>query len=543
MENIQNIQNIKKQIAEEFVKCAKDPQYFIENFCYIQSKNMGKVKFKLYPFQKELLTSLFLDKYIITNKSRQLGVTTLVALFSLWYILFNENKKVLCLSKSEDAAKNILTMIKYSLENLPNWLKMETTTYNELSISLLNESSVKVKSGASSSGRSESSNILILDEAAFIPNTEELFASTHPSLSIDGKCFVVSTPKGLGNWFHKMFTEGESGTGMFKATFRLPWTMNPDLNEKWRQDQTLLLGPKLAEQECDAEFLASGESVFDLRAITTLEQVNVLEPIEKKLKDNSLWIWNYPQYDRKYLISADVARGDSSDFSTFHILDMANVEQVAEFKLKIDTADFANLLVNMGQEYNHALLVIENTGIGWSVIQDVIKLNYRNLYYSQKGGSQNTTLDSYLSKEYSNNLIPGFTTSLKTRPLVINKLSEYINTNDCIIKSIRLINELKTMIFKNGKAQASNGFNDDLVMALGIALYLRDTTLQYKNMGLDLQRKTLDNFKTASTPINLNKHYTNTNIAQSYSRYRDVFKVRTGDGLEEDFSNIFLRHN
>ena len=84
------------------------------------------------------------------------------------------------------------------------------------------------------------------------------------------------------------------------------------------------------------------------------------------------------------MVIADVARGDGKDYSAFHVLDVDNLEQVAEYKGKLDTKTYGNLLVSISTEYNDALLVIENANIGWAVIQQVIDRGYPNLYYTYK---------------------------------------------------------------------------------------------------------------------------------------------------------------
>ena len=73
--------------------------------------------------------------------------------------------------------------------------------------------------------------------------------------------------------------------------------------------------------------------------------------------------------------------------------------------------------------------------------------------------------------------IAGFTTSMKTRPLIIAKMEEFIRNKLITINSLRLFHELKTFIWYNGKPQAMKGYNDDLVMALAIACWVRDTAL------------------------------------------------------------------
>jgi hypothetical protein len=92
--------------------------------------------------------------------------------------------------------------------------------------------------------------------------------------------------------------------------------------------------------------------------------------------------------------------------------------------------------------------------------------------------------------------------SLRTRPLVINKFREYVGDRSVIIQSKRLLEEMKVFIWKNGRAEAQSGYNDDLVMSFSIGMYIRDTALKYKSQGLDLARAALNNITSVKPTYN-----------------------------------------
>jgi len=143
-------------------------------------------------------------------------------------------------------------------------------------------------------------------------------------------------------------------------------------------------------------------------------------------------------------------------------------------------------------------LVVENANIGWSTIDAIIERGYRNLYYSPK--SDSPTSDSYFDR-YGDitKMTPGFTMSLKSRPLVINKGREYFGDHSVILRSKRLIEEMKVFVWKNGRAEAQSGYNDDLVMSYSIAMYLRDTALKNKAQGVELAKATINNISRPSS--------------------------------------------
>jgi hypothetical protein len=253
------------------------------------------------------------------------------------------------------------------------------------------------------------------------------------------------------------------------------------------------------------------------------------EPIERRGGDHNLWIWEPVDYSRSYMVVADVARGDGKDFSTFHIMDIENNSQVGEYKGQLGTKEFGYLLVGIASEYNQALLIIENASIGWSTIQTVIDRGYANLYYSPKGGS--TSADSYFDQyDYNSNMVAGFSMNSRTRPLVVGKFQEYVNEKAVIIRSKRLIEEMKVFIWKNGKAEAQHGYNDDLVMAFGIAMYIRDTALKFRQQGLDLTRNALNNI-SVTRPTHQGV-YLPSHVANPY-------EIDNGKGGKEDISWIY----
>ena len=253
---------------------------------------------------------------------------------------------------------------------------------------------------------------------------------------------------------------------------------------------SLYIADGIVSHNCD--YLSSGDTVIEPELLTFYEETFIQDPIEKRGVDNNLWIWEGVDYQKSYMIIADVSRGDSTDYSTFHIFDIESCTQVGEYKGKISPKEFGNVLVGVATEYNDALLVIENANIGWSTIEQVLSRDYKNLYYSSR--SETETVESYMAKFEREKLVPGFTMSLKTRPLVIAKLTEYIREKSVTIKSKRTLAELRVFVWKNGKPQAQVGYNDDLVMPLAVALYVRDGAVRMRQQGMDLTRAQMNTF-------------------------------------------------
>lgn len=513
---------LKKIIRQEYIKCAQDPIHFFKKYCFIQHPQRGKILFNLYPFQSKVLSLLNDNPYNIILKSRQLGISTLSAGYALWLMLFHENKNVLALATTQATARNLVTKVKFMYEYLPSWLKIDSIENNKLSLHLKNGSKVQAKSSSSDAARSEAVSLLIIDEAAFIENVAETWASAQQTLATGGGAIVLSTPYGTGNWFHQMWVRAEAGENDF-LPIRLPWDVHPERDAKWRDKQDELLGdPRLAAQECDCDFSTSGDTVFYPEVIEYFEKTYATDPLEKRGADSNLWIWEPADYSRDYMVLADVARGDGKDFSTFHVIDIENNTQVAEYKGQISTKDFGHLLVGIATEYNEALLVIENASVGWSTLQTVIERNYPNLYYTPKGEVATSYFDKYMD---TSRMTAGFTMSTKTRPMVIAKLSEYFHEKAVTIQSKRLIEEMKVFVWRNGKAEAQQGYNDDLVMAFGMGMYVRDTALMFRQRGVDLAKASLNNMSINRTQYK--GSYTSPNQAQN------PYKIQTDHGGED----------
>ena len=125
--------DLKQLIRTEYVKCAKDPVYFMKKYCLIQHPERGKIPFKLFPYQEELTRDMEENDRVVILKSRQLGISTLSAGYSLWTMLFKSDKNILVVAIDQNTSKNLVTKVSVMFENLPSWLQLKTTEKNKLS--------------------------------------------------------------------------------------------------------------------------------------------------------------------------------------------------------------------------------------------------------------------------------------------------------------------------------------------------------------------------------------------------------------------------
>jgi hypothetical protein len=251
----------------------------------------------------------------------------------------------------------------------------------------------------------------------------------------------------------------------------------------------------IVSHNCD--FVSSGDTVIDPQLLMWYKQTWAIDPIEKTGFDGNLWRWEHPDYTRNYMVAADVARGDSNDYSTAQVIDLDNCSQVAEYKGKMNTKDFGNFLVSLATEYNNALLVVENSNVGWAAIQQVINRGYGNLFY-MSNDLKYIDIERQMSNKYyreERKMVAGFSVTQRTRPLIISALDTYIREKEILLRSTRIIDELFTFIWYNGRAEAMKGYNDDLTMALAIGLWVRNTALRLRSEGIDLTKSMIDSAK------------------------------------------------
>ena len=83
------------------------------------------------------------------------------------------------------------------------------------------------------------------------------------TLSTGGQCIELSTPNGVGNWFHRTWMDTEDGLNDFNF-IKLHWTVHPDREQEWRNEQDKLLGIfVVALKNVIVTLSTSGQSVVD----------------------------------------------------------------------------------------------------------------------------------------------------------------------------------------------------------------------------------------------------------------------------------------
>jgi hypothetical protein len=394
--------------------------------------------------------------------------------------LFQREKNILVIATRLEVAKNFIKKVNGMYDNLPKWLvmpqiKARSVRYLEFS----NGSKVQAVPTGTDAGRSEALSLLIIDEAAHVDGIDELWLGLWPTLSTGGNAILISSPSGVGTLFHKIWVgakEGEDGEGNPNPgkgnnnfyRIELPWTVHPERDQEWYEAQRAEILPAKGErgvaQELLCSFAASGENFLSADVIEDMEK-QIKIPLATYGDRGDVWIWKYAEPNHKYIISADVSRGDADDYSTIHVIDTNADEVVCEYQGKCPPERLAELMMDLGFKYNQALLCPELNSFGLIVATDIKKAQYPNIYYERIHRSN--AYMSYTTADIVNDL-PGFTTGPKNRDEILAKLETVIRTRRIKVYSSRTVEEFKTFVWKNNKAQAMKSYNDDLIMALAI---------------------------------------------------------------------------
>lgn len=475
----------KASVKEEIIRCGTDPVYFINKYVKIRHPTRGLIPFKTFLYQDRTLEFFLKKRFNVILKSRQMGFTEITSAFITWLMLFHPNQSVLCLATKSETAKQVVRRVRTALKGLPKWLLLaDITTDNKTSIELANGSFVKSISKSADAGRSEALSLLVIDEAAHIEGFDEIWTGIRPTISAGGRIIMLSTPKGVGNVFHKMYDDGLRGSNDFNP-IRVEWWEHPEhisdltkdpktgkYTSSWFRSETKGMSPREIAQEYECEFLASGDTFFGADLISSVQKTELTHGM-----DEGTQVYVQPVPGKHYIVGVDSATGRGFDNCGLHVFEVQTMEQCAEYNGKLKPAEFAALIVSMGLEYNKALVVVENNAVGLAVMEHLKTANYPNLFYSIKGakagdrlGDPGNAAEGSMPPKY----VHGVMTLGNNRSFMLNKLEEVIRMQGCIIHSSRFRTEMETFVWHGDRAEARSGKRDDLIMAAALAFWVRD---------------------------------------------------------------------
>lgn len=209
----------------------KEPRYPITDG-FTKSRKKGEVKSvggsrsgRVFDLEVPPYHNYIVDGAVVHN----CGASTLTGIYALWMAMFFANKKILIVSKRDLDAKSFLEEnIKLVFNNLPQWMRevWKPTIWNEHEVGFSNGSIIRSLTSSPDTLRSNASSLNIIDEAAFMPDMETMWAGGWSTLQHGGSAIIISTPNGQGNWYWDKWTDAESGDGIFTPILINWWDMD-----------------------------------------------------------------------------------------------------------------------------------------------------------------------------------------------------------------------------------------------------------------------------------------------------------------------------
>ncbi|MFA5528960.1 MAG: LAGLIDADG family homing endonuclease, partial [Peptostreptococcales bacterium] len=186
-----------KEQEEQFIKCALDPIYFIETYLKIFDQTQGEngmiVPFKLFQFQKDLITEYLNNDFNIANKYRQAGISTCTCAYLSWYVMFNKNRSVAIIAdKLGTAQDELMNDVVEFIEGCPTWLKPKPTRKNTQKLKRYDNGSEIGAFAAKSGLRGYTPTLLFWDETAWTEKSDKFWESAGPTLQTGGSAVMVS---------------------------------------------------------------------------------------------------------------------------------------------------------------------------------------------------------------------------------------------------------------------------------------------------------------------------------------------------------------
>jgi hypothetical protein len=239
-------------------------------------------------------------------------------------------------------------------------------------------------------------------------------------------------------------------------------------------------------QELECNFLGSGDSVIPPDVIERIKDQDIKQP-EYKFMGGAVWQWKEPVAGHRYIMGIDVSRGDSEDFTTFCIIDFDEREQVLEYLGKIPPDVAAEVAMKWATMYS-AFVVIDITGgMGVSTSRKMQELGYKNLYVDGVN-----IADKWKYNPKIEDKIPGINFNSK-RVQIVASFEEALR-HGFKIRSSRMLNELNTFVYVNGRPDHLKGQHDDLIMACAMPIYVADNSFSLLERAESQTKSMLDSW-------------------------------------------------
>jgi len=439
-----------------------------------------RIPFILREAQLDTVRSWFKYRYTVTLKARQVGFSTLSAAFCLWTAIGAPDRQIYMLSKKEDTSVALLNKTKFAWKSMPAWVRERAPSVIDktlLKMTFENDSFIVSGPTASDPIRGETAFLVICDEWASFPSQEEAWASVEPATDIGGRIVGLSTAKGEGDFFHRLFVGAETSSNSFKSIFH-PWWAVPERDEAWYENKKQNMEPWMLFQEYpstpEEAFIGSGNPFFNLETIRDMRAKESLGSwmIEATATGNrfkvdpggDFEVYSEPERFASYVVGADIAQGlDHGDWSVAFVMDAETGKICGVYRGKCEPDYFATIIAGIGYKYNYALVAPEVNNHGRTTVDHLRRRGYSRIYRRR----------TQMKRQISPTETIGWLTTHGNKADILQELSIWTRTHN--VPHAPTIAELKTFVReqRGDRIRLHGSPHDDCVMALAITVEAR----------------------------------------------------------------------
>jgi hypothetical protein len=472
--------------VRELALCAQNPVYFVDTYCWVQHPTKGKVPFKLFDYQRELIDCYHNNRYSINMLGRQMGKTACAAAYLVWRAMFMADQTILIAAHKFAGAQEIMQRVRYTYETLPTFLKAGATSYNKGSIDFDNGSRIISTTTTETTARGMSLSLIYCDEFAFVKPriASEFWTSISPTLSTGGKCIITSTPNQDDDQFAQIWKESNknvdeygnpNASGLGRNGFahiKFIWSAHPDRDETWAQVERSKIGEERFLREHECEFIIADETLINPMKLVTMEGK------DPSSKMGQIRVYKFPERNGSYVIGWDPSLGTGGDPAAIQIYKIPEMEQIAEWQHnKTDMQGQLRTLVAILKWLKDE--TGNNSELYWSVENNTI--GEAALISIREFGEENIpgTFVQEIRKAGQSRGRRGFNTSHKTKISACMRLKNYVEADKMTIRSHNLLRELKNFIARGPSFAAKDGETDDLVMATLLVIRIVEVVMTW----------------------------------------------------------------
>lgn len=382
----------EQEEKEEWVRCSVNPYHFIGKYVKVEEPGQGAVPFQLLPHVINAINLSLTEKYLAILKARQTYVTHTMAALTLHGALFIPSHRTIITSRGEDESKDVIRVIKFMREQLPDFLNQSTGAYGAEEISFpKNRGVIRALPSTETSGIGKHVSRVFMDEADFHEYAAQNFGMIKPTIDKDGQLVMVSTinPRSQTTFFKTVYRAAMKGNGQFKRYF-IPWNALPERDSKWLDkvcdndysesgmSKELYKATQYPESESEALSPPSAIAAFNHKTLSSMR-----EDCEKpKETDGVINIWRDFTVGHTYTAFTDTADGTGRDKSVTVVLDMHTGIIVADiFSNVLGPEDMAFHSNKLLERYHFPLWGIENCNRGVNCVNAALSMNYPDLFY------------------------------------------------------------------------------------------------------------------------------------------------------------------